>query len=297
MTTNKGNTEDLKWFQKLRIKYKLTIRRQDTYEERVAFQVSRLHVITYTGTFAVLVIVLTSLLIAYTPLKEYIPGQTEHETREELYALKVRTDSIERALNQKELYLSSLRKVLSGGTIPEEAPVAQSDTKDYQSIELNHSPEDSLLRKQFENRDEYRLMNYAQANGEQYMGESNMLMENFFKPVSGYLTNAFDAGKGHFGVDIVPDGDNTVKATLPGTVIFSGWTVETGYVITIQHNKNLVSSYKHNASLLKSQGEKLDAGDPIAISGESGELSSGPHLHFELWFNGSPVDPEEYILF
>ncbi|MGM0565641.1 MAG: M23 family metallopeptidase [Bacteroidota bacterium] len=297
MATNTSNTEDLKWFQKLRIKYKLTIRRQDTYEERIAFQVSRLNVIIYTGTFAVLVIALTSLLIAYTPLKEYIPGQTEHETREELYALKVKTDSIERALNQKEMYLNSLRKVLSGGVIPEEAPVAQNDTKDYESIELNHSPEDSLLRKQFEEQNEYQLTNHTQSGRDQYLKESDMLSENFFRPVSGYLINAFNASKGHFGVDIVPDGDNTVKATQSGTVIFSGWTVETGYVITIQHSNNLVSSYKHNASLLKSQGEKLEAGDPIAISGESGELSSGPHLHFELWFNGSPVDPEKYVLF
>ncbi len=297
MATSKGNNKDLKWYQKLRIKYKLTIRRYDTYEERVALQLSRLNVIIYTGSFAVLVIVLTSLLIAYTPLKEYIPGQTEHETREELYTLKVRTDSIEQVLNQKELYLSSLRKVLSGGVIPEEAPVAKNDTKDYQSIELDRSPEDSLLRKQFEERDEYRLMNHTQANEQQYTSEHHTLAEHFFKPVSGYLTSAFDASKGHFGVDVVPDSDKTVKATLPGTVIFSGWTVQTGYVITIQHRKNLISVYKHNASLLKKQGEKVDAGDPIAISGESGELSSGPHLHFELWFNGSPVDPEKYVLF
>ncbi|MFW5974710.1 MAG: M23 family metallopeptidase [Bacteroidota bacterium] len=297
MARNKDNIENLKWFQKLYVKYKLTIRRQDTYEERVAFQVTRMNVIVYTGAFAVLVIVLTSLFIAYTPLKEYIPGQTEHETREELYELKTRTDSIERVLNQKELYLISIKKVLSGGVIPEEAPIAQNDTKDYHKIELDYSREDSILRQQFENRDEYQLMDYSQANGEQYSSEGDILMENFFKPVSGYLTNSFDAGKGHFGVDIVPDGDNTVKATLPGTVIFSGWTVETGYVITIQHGKNLISAYKHNASLLKSQGEKVDAGDPIAISGESGELSSGPHLHFELWFNGSPADPEEYIMF
>lgn len=297
MTTNTGNTEDLKWYQKLRIKYKLTIRRQDTYEERVAFQISRMNVIIYTGTFAVLMIALTSLLIAYTPLKEYIPGQTEHETREELYALKVKTDSIERALNQKELYLNSLRKVLSGGVIPEEAPVAEKDTKDYESIELERSAEDSLLRRQFEDKNEYQLMNYSPSGGEQYKQQSNILMENFFRPVSGYLTNSFDASKGHFGVDIVPDADKTVKATLPGTVIFSGWTVETGYVITVQHRNNLVSSYKHNASLLNSQGQKVEAGEPIAISGESGELSSGPHLHFELWFNGSPVDPEKYVLF
>lgn len=298
MANENVKSDDLKWYQKLRVKYKLTIRRQDTYEERFTFQISRMNVIIYTGAFAVMVIILTTLFIAYTPLKEYIPGQTAPETRERLYALQVRTDSIEREIRQKDRYLDNVKTILSGGEMPYQPQEVQDDSIDYQAIELTHSSEDSVLRNQFEPRDKYRLEEYPSNGIQAYQMESEeLLMQNFFKPVSGFITNSFGADQGHFGVDIVPDNDNTVKATLPGTVIFAEWTVETGNVIALQHSKNLISVYKHNATLLKTQGAKVDVGDPIAISGSSGELSSGPHLHFELWFHGTPVDPETYILF
>lgn len=292
------NTEDLKWYQKLRVKYKLTIRRQDTYEERVAFQISRLNVIIFTGVFAIFLIILTSLFIAYTPLKEYIPGQTALETRQRLYALQQKTDSIEIALHRKDLYLNNVRNILSGGEMPEQGHQVQADSVNYSEIELKRSREDSLLRQHFEQEAEYDLAGFRTMPSQTFGDARSSLMPvSFFKPVSGYVTNKFDASAAHFGVDIVPDNDKTVKAALAGTVIFSGWTVETGNVISIQHDQNLISVYKHNASLLKDQGSYVEVGEPIAISGESGELSSGPHLHFELWMNGSPIDPEKYILF
>lgn len=292
------NNEELKWYQKLRVKYKLTIRRQDTYEERVAFQISRLNVIIYTGVFAILLIILTSLFIAYTPLKEYIPGQTELETRKKLYTLQQKTDSIETELHRKELYLDNIRNVLNGGEVPSWDQGEQEDSIDYNEIELDRSKEDSILRAQFEQQQSYDLMGFNPVTGiPQRAPDDIRLPVNFFKPVSGFVSNKFSAETNHFGVDILPDEDKTVKAVLGGTVLFAEWTVETGNVIVLQHGQNMISVYKHNANLLKEQGAMVESGDPIAISGESGELSSGPHLHFELWMNGRPVDPEKYILF
>lgn len=292
------NNVELKWYQKLRVKYKMTIRRQDTYEERVAFKISRLNVIIYTGVFAILLIILTSLLIAYTSLKEYIPGQTEIETRKKLYTLQQKTDSIETELQRKELYLDNIRNVLNGGEVPSWNQGEQEDSIDYNEIKLDRSKEDSILRAQFEQQQSYDLLGFNPATGKPQRAQDEVRLPiNFFKPVSGFVTNKFNTETNHFGVDIVPDEDKTVKAVLDGTVLFSEWTVETGNVIVLQHSQNMITVYKHNTNLLKEQGAMVESGDPIAISGESGELSSGPHLHFELWMNGRPVDPEKYILF
>lgn len=299
MANQKTSNEELKWYQKLRVKYKLTIRRQDTYEERVAFQISRLFVFIFTGAISILLIVLTSLLIAYTPLKEYIPGQTDIQTKEKLYVLMRKTDSIERELYQKEIFLENVRRILKGEEHPQaEQEMQQDESTDYKSIELSRSKEDSLLRQRIEEEGSYvisRSRNIGYSNASRQA--ERLVLTNFFKPLNGFVTNAFNADIGHFGVDIVPDEEKTVKATLSGTVIFSEWTVETGNVIAIQHDNNLISVYKHNEVLLKNQGEQVLVGDPIAISGESGELSTGPHLHFELWYNTTPVDPEKYIIF
>jgi murein DD-endopeptidase MepM/ murein hydrolase activator NlpD len=119
----------------------------------------------------------------------------------------------------------------------------------------------------------------------------------FFVPLKGVITNEFNISQGHFGVDIVSRQNEAIKAVLDGTVILSNWTIETGFTIAIQHQENIISVYKHNSALLKKVGEFVKAGDPIAIVGQTGELTSGPHLHFELWYDGNPVNPKEYITF
>lgn len=293
--SNTGNGESLKWYQKLRVKYKLIIRRQDTYEERVSVQLSRMKVLIYTGAFAILMIVLTSLLIAYTPLKEYIPGQTETETRRQLYELQKKTDSLENAFRQKSEFVNNIRTVLNGGSHPNSPGVVRQDSVDYQEIELQRSQADSALRDKIENqRGSYSLAGYGQ---ESSLSTGSMLYNNFFNPLSGIVTNRFKPSKGHYGIDIVADSNEAIKAVLGGSVILANWTTETGYVIALQHHGNYISVYKHNSVLLKSQGEHVNAGEAIAIVGESGELTTGPHLHFELWYKGRPVNPENYILF
>lgn len=293
--SNTDNRERLKWYQKLRVKYELIIRRPDTYEDRISIQISRMKVVIFTGAFAILMIILTSLLIAYTPLKEYIPGQTETETRRELYRLQKKADSLEQSFHQKSMYVDNIRTILGGGTHPNDPEVVRKDSVNYQEIELQQSKADSALREEFEKQQEgYNLNSYGR---EMNPSNSSMLFNNFFNPLSGIITNHFKPSEGHYGIDIVADSNEAIKAVLEGTVIFADWTTETGYVIALQHNRNYISVYKHNSVLLKDQGEHVKAGEAIAIVGESGELTTGPHLHFELWHRSRPVNPENYILF
>jgi len=156
--------------------------------------------------------------------------------------------------------------------------------------------EDSLLRIQIENQGKYSLYKIEnnEADSKKRYSLGNLL---FFTPLKGVITSEFNPAERHFGVDVVSKQNEAIKSVLDGTVIFSDWTVETGYVIAIQHTQNLVSVYKHNSALLKKQGELVKAGEAIAIVGESGELKTGPHLHFELWSEGNPLDPKEYITF
>ena len=153
-----------------------------------------------------------------------------------------------------------------------------------------------MLRAEFETQNMYNLY-FNEYGQSRETSRSSIRSFNFFAPINGVITAKFNLSEKHFGTDIVTSHNEAVKATLDGTVIFTDWTLETGHVIGIQHARNLISFYKHNSVLLKKQGEHVNAGDPIAISGESGELLSGPHLHFELWYNGTPVNPEEYIIF
>ncbi|MCF8230939.1 MAG: M23 family metallopeptidase [Bacteroidales bacterium] len=289
---NNGNT--LKWHQKLKVKYKLVLRRQDTYEERVSLQLTRMNVIIYAGSFAILMVILTSLLIAYTPLKEYIPGQSELETRRQLYELQKKSDSLERAFQQKKMFLENIRTVLNGGEHPQRTEVRRKDSVNYKEVELTHSKEDSILRKKFETSENYNLGALGSASGS---AASSVLFNNFFTPLDGIITNHFKPSEDHYGIDLVAEDEQSIKATLAGTVIFSDWTTETGYVLALQHHENFISVYKHNAVLLKEQGEQVEAGEAIAIVGESGELTTGRHLHFELWHMGRPVNPADYILF
>jgi len=293
-----NSLDDLKWYQKLRVRYTLVVRRQDTHEERLNLQISRLNVILVTFAFSVIVIVLTTAFIAYSPLKEYIPGKSAAEIKNELFELNIKADSLEMAMRQKSEYLKNIRAILRGenvGAIDDTIIVTDSSI-DYEKIKNRKSKEDSLLRKDFEEDDNYTLNPYKTSVFSKYSGLTISDI-NYFKPLDGIVTNKYNPLINHFGVDVVTRKDEPIKSTLSGIVVFAEWTAATGYVIAIQHKRGVISVYKHNAVLLKKQGDRVNAGEPIAIVGESGELSTGPHLHFELWFDCHPVDPEKYILF
>jgi len=283
------------WYYKLRNKYRLVISNEETYEEEFSFRISRLNAFVTIGTVAIILIVLTTFLIAFTPLREYIPGYTDVTLRKRVVDMQRITDSLKVDFRQKSIYIENIKNIIDGNVIYDDSTGLVVENDNYQNIHYKRSTEDSLLRKSYEDETSYDLY-YNEAeklSTSAYQRKSY----NFFNPLKGIITNEFDLASQHYGIDIVAKQNEAVKATLDGTVIFSGWTVETGYVISIQHKGKFISSYKHNSVLLKQQGNIVKAGEPIAIVGESGELSTGPHLHFELWYDGTPVNPRDYIAF
>jgi len=281
---------------RLRDKYRLVIMNDETLEERLTFRLSRLNVFLVLGTLTIILIILTSILIAFTPLREYIPGYTNVGLQKKLYELQIKTDSIERGVAKKERFIQNMKDVMNGKDLSTDIPLKSDTLHKYTNIKLKKSPEDSLLRTEIENQGKYNLYKFENSEN---VREKNQSIGKvlFFVPLKGVITNGFDPAQNHYGVDIVAKQNEAIKSVLDGTVIMANWTLETGYTIVIQHQQNIVSVYKHNSALLKKEGEFVKAGDPIAIIGQTGELTTGPHLHFELWSDGTPVNPKDYINF
>jgi murein DD-endopeptidase MepM/ murein hydrolase activator NlpD len=286
-----------KWYRKLRNKYKLVILNDETYEEKLSFKLSRLNVFVATGTLAILLIILTTMIIAFTPLREYIPGYTDVTLYEQLFRLERMTDSLETDARQKSLYLENIKLILSGKDTTIVSPLKEDTSQHFDNLNAYPSPDDSAFRDEFEMQyfggtEDVKLSDHSRQGA-----RPDISSFTFFTPIRGIVTSKFNPAAKHYGVDIVSVQNEAIKATLDGVVILSGWTLETGYTVSIQHENDLISVYKHNSALLKEQGSFVKAGDAIAIIGSSGEYSTGPHLHFELWYKGVPVDPTDFIKF
>lgn len=291
-----------KWHQKLANKYRLIFLDEQNYEERFSIRISRVNVLILAIFILLIVFFSSFLLIAHTSLKEYIPGYTEVEFRHDMYDLLQRADSLENELQTKTIYLHNIRLILEDSSdleykysIDSLNPAEDNNASNYTDIIINPSPEDSLLRTEYEMASRYNLR--FKKSEELYSGLTNESEFLFYTPVKGTITNFYDPINKHFGVDIVAGENEPVLATLDGTVIFSDWTTQTGYVIAIQHRHDFISIYKHNAVLLKKQGDFVVAGEAIAIVGESGEISTGPHLHFEVWYQGKSMNPSNFLSF
>jgi murein DD-endopeptidase MepM/ murein hydrolase activator NlpD len=289
-----------KWLIKLKNKYRLVVMNDDTFEEKLSFRLSRLNVFVAIGSVSILLVFATTYIIAFTPLREYIPGYTNLKLNKESYVNVLKIDSLQNEVRSRELYLSNLKLIFEGKTIIDPASKQIKDTSiKYNNITIIKSKEDSILRKQIESENKYDLSSQDLTLDATAATAVNASISNFFyfTPLKGIVVNGFDVSKQHYGVDVAGKKDDVIKSVLDGTVIFSNWTLETGYIIGIQHQHNLISVYKHNSALLKKLGDYVKAGDPIAFIGNTGELSNGPHLHFELWYNGNPVNPKDYIPF
>lgn len=234
-----------------------------------------------------------SALIVFTPLKRYIPGYSDQRTKLNAYQATVKADSLQHALEVRDIYINNLRSVLSGHTPVDSIALASPLKTPPGTVDLLPSRADSALREEVLHREAYNVASESATSSDRG-GLSGVV---FFTPLRGVVTSTFDRRQDHFGIDIVTKADEAVKACLDGTVVLASWTSDAGYVIHVQHALELVSVYKHNAVLLKKQGDKVRAGEAIAIVGNSGELTSGPHLHFELWWRGDPVDPQAYMVF
>ena len=282
-----------KLYKKLKNKYRLVILNDSTFEEKVSLRLSPLNLFTIIGSFALALILTVAVIIVFTPVREYIPGYTDVDLRKDVLDLTLRSDSIENELMLKQKYLDNLTRVLNGQSMEEIAQDFVDTTRDYNRISVSKTPEDSILRAYVESEDQFSLSAGPKDLPEKF-GIRNF---TFFSPLSGTVTSEFSLDQSHYGIDIVAPENEAIKSCLDGTVIFAEWTAETGYVIQVQHKNNLLSVYKHNAILLKKSGEYVHAGEAIAIIGNSGELTTGPHLHFELWFDGNPIDPRDYMVF
>lgn len=291
---NKKNPKKI--IQKIRHKYRLVMLNDDTFEERFSFVLSPLNVFTWGGIFLLVFTMLLTTLIAFTPLREYIPGYADVNTRKLATFAAIRADSMQLALDKNERYIGNIKKILEGKTIQEnDNSVEGSSSKKPKMDKINftRSKEDSLMRNLVEEEEQFNV-NLKETSGRKAQLSKILL----FPPLKGVVTSHFNPSIKHYGVDVVPATSNaSVSATFDGVVIHSAWTSGEGHVLYIQHRGNLVSVYKHNSALLKNTGENVKAGDVIAIVGNSGELSSGPHLHFEIWYKGTPMNPEDYLVF
>jgi len=240
--------------------------------------------------FGVVVIIIgVTVLIAFTPLREYIPGYPTGKMRQMLIRNVLITDSLDLEIQRRDKYFNDFRAMLAGET-PSDTVVKRGAIRPDQ-VQLKKYDHDSLFKDEISQEQTNLGINSGQvARG----GVAGLL---FFPPINGMITGKYDLSNGHFGVDIVGKLNARISAALDGTVIFAGWTIDTGYVIYLQHEQNLVTVYRHNAELLKIQGDKVRAGEAIAIMGNTGKETTGPHLHFEMWLNGLSINPEDYVKF
>lgn len=275
--------------QKLTDKYRLVVLNEDTFEERFSLKLSLLNVFVLGGVLSFLLILVTTFIITFTPIKEYIPGYSSTELKIKATKLAFQTDSLKRKLDILHDYTIALGPILKGEIKPSilDSVEIEAEKIIIKDSLLNASREDSIFREKIESQDRFPIQNNATSN----------VKIVFFAPLNGTISQDYDSKTKHLAVDIVAKKNSPVKATADGSVIFSGWTTETGYVIILKHAYNYISVYKHNGNLLKQQGDFVKSGEVIASVGSTGELSTGPHLHFELWSDGYPVNPTNLIDF
>lgn len=286
-------TEDKSRLNRLKDKYRLIIYNDNTFQEVWSYKLSRLNVFSLFSAITMLVIVIVFLLIAFTPLKVYvIPGYPKEEERMKSLEVVLRADSMLIEMQKQRQWSENILTILNGGSPKSYYEDTTVGATPYDNISFTRSKEDSMLRAKVEEEEAYNL-NLFDAN----QNKNKFSELYFFPPVKGIVTNSFAPGIGHYATDIVASMNATVHAVLDGTVILSSWTIETGHVMQIQHKNDLISTYKHNKEVLKKVGDKVKAGDAIAIVGNTGELTSGPHLHFELWHKGEPVNSEDLIVY
>jgi len=276
-----------------RDKYRFSVINDTTLEEVWKVRLTRYNAFLIGSAIVIFIIGATVSLLAFTNLREFIPGYPDVIMRRNILMSAIQLDSLERELHLRDRYFANLNAIVSGRE-PVDLFSVQDTSGNYNSISFITTPEEVALREYVENEERFNLTISESSSGQ----AASLAGLHFFPPVRGVISGRFDLRTKHFGTDIVTLPRSTVAAVLDGTVIFTGWTMETGFVIQIQHPNNIVSVYKHNETLLKETGDQVQAGEPVSIVGDSGELyTSGPHLHLEIWYKGIPLDAEKHIIF
>lgn len=274
-------------------RYQLIIRNEENFAEKTSLGFTYSKVILFS-LIMFTVIFVASLFLSRTLLAKWFdPRHAQIEMNKQLVELKDQFDSLAVEVDRKDQFILNFQRVLSGDTsnFKDPADIMKGENKPLTKTgEVKLAPADSQFRKDFEKSD----LSMITLTSVRY----RELQETFFfSPITGFVSDHFDIKKGHYGVDIVAKTNEAVKNVADGTILFASWTQDSGYVIMIQHRGNLISVYKHNAELLKKVGTFVNAGEIISIVGNSGEMTDGPHLHFELWYNGNPLNPEEFVTF
>ena len=282
---SKNETRVQRW----RNKFRFVILNDDTFEEIITLKLSPLNIFIFSIIAIVSTIALTTTVIAFTSLKELIPGYASSKLRREAIELALTSDSLQVALERNERYINGVKRILEGEVIDTVLKeIEDKDTSATVSLALsNPSTQDSAFREWVEQENAFTLNQSG----------ADLGIPQLISPLEGIITSRFDNVAGHYAIDIAAAANTPIKTCFEGTVIFADWTSETGNIIIVQHENNLISAYKHNSALLKEVGEFVRSGEAIAIIGNSGENSTGPHLHFELWYEGAPIDPQGFINF
>ena len=277
------------FWKNFKFKYKLTITNENTLEEIVGIHVSKLNGVSVLLSAVMVIFLIASLIIAFTPLRNYLPGYMNSEVREQVVLNALRADSLQQMLERQRMYILNVQDIISGTVKVDSVHSIDSLTVVRSEELMERTQAEDEFRKQYEETERYNLTTIDNAPV-----VTGLI---FFRPTRGMVSSVFDANKRHFGIDIAASPNESVLATLDGTVIMATYTADTGYVIQVQHNQNLVSVYKHCGSLLKKEGDVVKAGEAIALVGNTGEKTTGPHLHFEIWNRGRALDPSKYIVF
>ena len=270
--------------------YKVVVSSEDTFEEKLSFKANKINAFIIMLLYSIILIAFTISIVFFTQLREMVPGYSSSDLLNRAIYLSKKTDSLEQQIALNNKFYKSIEDVLSGNVdefISRDKLSIDSNLIKQDIFTISPNLQDSILRQYVENEDKFNLTN------------NELVIENkmFFSPIKGEITQSFNFNENHFAIDIAADIGTPVKSVLDGKIIFSEWSLETGYVVVIDHGENIISVYKHNSKTLKEQNDFVQAGEVIAYSGNQGNLSSGPHLHFELWKNGTPIDPEPLLNF
>ncbi len=277
----------------LTTRYQLIIRNEENFAEKTSLAFTYSKIILFSVILFVVILLISLFMVKTILARWFDPRHAQMEANRQLYELALKVDSLGVEVDRKDKFISNFQRVLSGDTtnFQDPAQVLKGESQPSAKVnDLNLAPADSAFRRDFEKSD-LSLITFTNVKYQE-------LQETFFfTPITGFISDHYDVKKGHNGIDIVARTNEPVKSIADGTVILASWTQDAGYVMAVQHRGNLISVYKHNAELLKKVGTFVNAGDIISIVGNSGEMTDGPHLHFELWYNGNSLNPEEFVTF
>jgi murein DD-endopeptidase MepM/ murein hydrolase activator NlpD len=290
MSSEKKRLKRKRIKKRLFTKNRLVILNEDSFEEIFSLRLTLMNVFVAGTIGAVLLILITTYIIAFTPLREYIPGYASSKLKRDATELALKSDSLTKAIRKNEAYFHSIKKILTGdlefAQLSKDSIIA-ANTKAVNETEISPSEADLKLRQEVAHEDKYNLFEKAQSKASVVL----------FAPVKGMVTEKYNARNKHYSIDVAVPKDTPIKAILSGNVVFADWTPSTGNVIIVRHNNGFISVYKHASSLTKISGDIVKTGEVIALAGSTGQESTGVHLHFELWKDGYPVDPENFIEF